>query len=45
MEAEKRWLKLDGSKRLAEVIQMVKFIDGVSEHEIDKLKENQKNAA
>lgn len=33
-EAEKRWKRLYGYKRLAEVIKLVKFIDGISEHEM-----------
>ena len=45
MEAEKRWRKLNGAKRLVEVLDLVKFIDGVSEHEIDTLKEENENAA
>jgi transposase-like protein len=35
-EAEKRWKRLYGYKRLAEVINLVKFIDGISEHEPNK---------
>lgn len=45
MEAEKRWHRLHGSKRLAEVVEMVQFVDGISEHEVDKLKEEKENAA
>lgn len=30
-EAEKRWLKITGFKQLADVIQFVKFVDGVDE--------------
>ncbi len=45
MEAEKSWMRLRGHKRLAEVIDMVKFIDGISEREIDKIKQDEQNAA
>lgn len=45
MEAEKRWHRLHGSKRLAEVVEMVQFVDGISEYEVDKLKEEKENAA
>ena len=45
MEAEKSWMKLRGHKRLAEVMDMVKFIDGISEREIDKIKQDEQNAA
>ena len=45
MQAEKKWLRLRGSQRLAEVVNMVKFIDGISEHEVDKIKQDKQNAA
>lgn len=45
MQAEKTWLRLRGYHRLAEVIKMVKFIDGISEHEVDKIKKDKQNAA
>jgi len=45
MQAESNWAKLKGYKRLAEVVNLAKFIDGISEHEIDKLKQENKNAA
>ena len=35
-EAEKRWKRLYGYKRLAEVVNLVKFIDGVPEYEMSK---------
>jgi len=34
-EAEKRWKKLYGYKQLADVINLVKFIDGVDERTIN----------
>ncbi|WP_119344044.1 IS256 family transposase [Facilibium subflavum] len=45
MQAEKKWLRLRGYQRLAEVVNMVKFIDGISEHEVDKIKQDKQNAA
>ena len=45
MEAENRWHRLHGSKRLAEVVKGVKFIDGISENEVDPLKQDNENAA
>ena len=33
MEAEKRWKRLYGYKRLADIIRLVKFIDGIAESE------------
>jgi putative transposase len=45
MQAESNWAKLKGYKRLAEVVKLTKFIDGISEHEIDKLKQDNKDAA
>lgn len=36
MEAEKRWRYLNGKKRLAQVINMEKFINGIHEKEVDK---------
>ncbi len=44
-QAEKTWSRLRGHQRLAEVINMVKFIDGISEHEVDKIKQDKQNAA
>jgi transposase-like protein len=44
-QAEKTWSRLRGHHRLAEVINMVKFIDGISEHEVDKIKQDKQNAA
>ena len=38
MEAEKRWKPLRGKKRIAEVIKMDKFIDGINQNELEKLK-------
>lgn len=38
MEAQKRWRPLNGSKRIAEVLQMVKFIDGIPEYELSNIK-------
>jgi len=35
-EAEKRWKHLRGKKRMAQVINCVKFIDGIAEDEIQK---------
>ena len=40
-EAEKRWRPLNGRKRVAQVLNMEKFIDGIHENEI----ENNKNEA
>ena len=34
-EAEKRWRRLYGYKQLADVINLVKFIDGIDEREIN----------
>jgi transposase-like protein len=46
MEAEKRWRKLSGSKRITQVINMEKFIDGTHENELDyTVKEEQNYAA
>lgn len=46
MEAEKRWLKLRGKNRIAQVINMEKFIDGTHENELeDKQKKEQNYAA
>ena len=46
MEAEKRWIKLRGKNRIAQVINMEKFIDGIHENELeDKQKEEQNYAA
>jgi len=44
-QAEKTWSRLRGHQRLAEVINRVKFIDGISEHEVDKIKQDKQNAA
>ena len=33
LSAERRWRKLDGVPRLAEVMQGVKFVDGIREEE------------
>jgi putative transposase len=38
LEAEKRWKKLYGYKQLADVVNLVKFIDGVDFRTIDKMK-------
>lgn len=46
LEAEKRWRPLRCKSRIAEVINLVKFIDGVSENEIEKIKNSEeKNVA
>lgn len=45
MQAQQSWLRLRGYQRLAEVVNMVKFIDGVSEYEVDKIKQDKQNAA
>jgi transposase-like protein len=46
IEAEKRWRKLSGSKRITQVINMEKFIDGTHENELDyTVKEEQNYAA
>ena len=46
IEAQKRWKKLSGSKRIAQVINMEKFINGVHENEvIEQQNEEQINAA
>lgn len=43
-EAQKRWKKLYGHHRLTDVVNLVKFIDGVSEQEHKKLQQkNQEN--
>lgn len=39
LEAEKRWIPLRGKKRIAEVIQLHKFVDGINQNEL--LIENQ----
>jgi len=31
LSVQRKWSRLDGSKRLAEVIQGIKFVDGVRE--------------
>ena len=31
LTAQKKWRRLDGSKRLAEVIEGIKFVDGIRE--------------
>ena len=41
-EAEKRWKKLNGAKRLAQIIHLEKFVDGVH---IEELKQRQLNKA
>ena len=41
-EAEKRWKKLNGAKRLAQIIHLEKFVDGVH---IEELKQHQLNKA
>ena len=43
MEAEKRWRPLRGKHRIAQVINMQKFIDGIHENEIKEQKLEQKN--
>ena len=35
MEAQKRWVPLRGKNRIAQVINMEKFIDGVHQNEIN----------
>ena len=42
-EAEKRWLPLRGKQRLAEVIRLEKFINGVNENEINTEQNNKQN--
>ena len=44
VEAEKRWLPLRGRKRVAEVINLDKFIDGINQKEIDKNYQNFNNS-
>lgn len=43
IEAEKRWVPLRGKKRIAEVIQLQKFVDGINQNEL--LIKQQKYAA
>ena len=45
IQAEKSWMRLRGYERLVEVVNMVKFIDGISEHEVDKIKQDKQSAA
>jgi putative transposase len=44
LEAEKRWLPLRGRKRIAEVINLDKFIDGINQKDIDKNYQNFNNS-
>ena len=45
MQTEKKWLRLKGYKRIDEMLNNVTFIDGVSEHEVDKIKQDKNYAA
>jgi transposase-like protein len=45
MEAEKRWKPLRGKHRIAQVINMEKFIDGIHENEINNDNLNEKKYA
>ena len=43
VEAEKRWKRLYGYKRLADIIRLVKFIDGIAESENNSNHQQQPN--
>ncbi|XSZ47236.1 hypothetical protein ACP8HZ_10650 [Francisella noatunensis] len=43
--AEKKWHRLNGYKRINEMLNNVTFIDGISEHEVDKIKQDKNYAA
>lgn len=45
MQAEKKWLRLKGYKRIDEMLNNVTFIDGISENETDKIKQDKNYAA
>ena len=45
IQAEKKWLRLKGYKRIDEMLNNVTFIDGISEHEVDKIKQDKNYAA
>lgn len=42
---QKNWRTLKGTHRLTEVINNIKFIEGISEKEQDPLKQDTQNAA
>ena len=45
MQAQSRWHRLKGCGKCQDVVNLKKFIDGISEDDVDKLKESQQNAA
>ncbi|MBK2028746.1 IS256 family transposase, partial [Francisella noatunensis] len=45
IQAEKKWHRLNGYKRINEMLNNVTFIDGISEHEVDKIKQDKNYAA
>jgi epoxyqueuosine reductase QueG len=45
MQAQSRWHRLKGCDKCQDVVNLRKFIDGISEDNVDKLKESQQNAA
>ncbi len=44
-EAEKKWRPLRGKERIAEVIKLEKFINGINQKELDNNKNNEKKYA